>query len=84
MFNDEGECGTGAAVPWADRLWAITRNEDGDATGFGSHVVTAGPATPGEWRFPDRSDPSKYDSPRLFRHGNDVYLLARRDLSLLD
>ena len=20
-FNDEGECGTGAVVPWADRLW---------------------------------------------------------------
>ena len=24
MYNDEGECGTGAVVPWADRLWAIT------------------------------------------------------------
>jgi hypothetical protein len=24
MFNDEGECGTGAVVPWADRLWAVT------------------------------------------------------------
>lgn len=24
MFNDEGECGTGAVVPWANRLWAIT------------------------------------------------------------
>lgn len=24
MFNEEGECGTGAVVPWADRLWAIT------------------------------------------------------------
>ncbi len=23
-FNDEGECGTGAVVPWADRLWLIT------------------------------------------------------------
>ncbi|SFJ10235.1 hypothetical protein [Planctomicrobium piriforme] len=23
-FNDEGECGTGAVVPWADRLWVIT------------------------------------------------------------
>src|SRR5210317_1736152 len=23
-FNNEGECGTGAVVPWADRLWAIT------------------------------------------------------------
>ena len=24
MFNNEGECGTGAVVPWADRLWIIT------------------------------------------------------------
>lgn len=23
-YNEEGECGTGAVVPWADRLWAIT------------------------------------------------------------
>ena len=24
MFNDENECGTGAVVPWAGKLWAIT------------------------------------------------------------
>lgn len=24
MFNEEGECGTGALVPWADRLWVVT------------------------------------------------------------
>jgi len=24
MFNSEGECGTGAVVPWADRLWIVT------------------------------------------------------------
>ncbi len=23
-FNDEGECGTGAVVPWADRLWVVS------------------------------------------------------------
>ncbi len=23
-FNDQGECGTGAVVPWADRLWVVT------------------------------------------------------------
>jgi hypothetical protein len=23
-YNSQGECGTGAVVPWADRLWAIT------------------------------------------------------------
>ncbi|QKW06311.1 hypothetical protein HUT18_07735 [Streptomyces sp. NA04227] len=30
MFNDEGECGTGAVVAWAGRLWAIT---------YGPHLV---------------------------------------------
>ena len=24
MFNEEGECGTGAVVPWAGSLWALT------------------------------------------------------------
>ncbi|MFC1606468.1 hypothetical protein ACFL47_00735 [Candidatus Latescibacterota bacterium] len=24
FFNNEDECGTGAVVPWADRLWAVT------------------------------------------------------------
>ncbi|MFC4992212.1 hypothetical protein [Rubritalea tangerina] len=24
MYNQEGECGTGALVPWAGRLWAVT------------------------------------------------------------
>ncbi|MCL1921873.1 MAG: hypothetical protein FWG50_12515 [Kiritimatiellaeota bacterium] len=24
MYNSEGECGTGAVVPWAGRLWAVT------------------------------------------------------------
>src|SRR6202035_881434 len=24
MLNAQGECGTGAVVPWADRLWVIT------------------------------------------------------------
>lgn len=30
MWNSEGECGTGAVVPWAGKLWAIT---------YGPHVV---------------------------------------------
>lgn len=24
MFNEEGECGTGAIVPWAGSLWVVT------------------------------------------------------------
>lgn len=23
-YNNEGKCGTGAVVPWAERLWVIT------------------------------------------------------------
>ncbi|MBI5687246.1 MAG: hypothetical protein HZC54_19405 [Verrucomicrobia bacterium] len=30
-FNNEGECGTGAVVPWADRLWVIS---------YGPHLPT--------------------------------------------
>jgi len=30
MYNNEGECGTGAVVPWAGRLWAVT---------YGPHMV---------------------------------------------
>jgi len=62
------------------RLWAITRNEDGDETGFGSHVASAEPSSLGEWSFPARSDSAKFDSPRMFRHGRDIYLVARRHI----
>src|SRR5688572_16615245 len=24
FYNNEAECGTGAVVPWADRLWVVT------------------------------------------------------------
>ena len=61
------------------RLWAVTRNEDGDGSGYGSHLVDAPSERPWQWRFPERSDPARYDSPRLFRHGEDLYLVARRD-----
>jgi hypothetical protein len=61
------------------RLWAVTRNEDGDRSGFGSHLVTAPADAPWAWSFPDKSDPERHDSPRLFRHGDDLYVIARRD-----
>ena len=27
QFNNEGECGTGAVVPWAGRLWTISSSK---------------------------------------------------------
>ena len=62
------------------RLWAVMRNEDGDESGFGSLLATAPAGHPGEWSVPDRSSPNRYDSPRMFRHGRDIYVLARREV----
>ncbi|MCA9671715.1 MAG: hypothetical protein KC503_39220 [Myxococcales bacterium] len=60
-------------------LWAVTRNEDGDASGFGSHLCTAKAGDLGNWDCPKKSDPYRYDSPWMIRHGRDLYLVARRD-----
>jgi hypothetical protein len=64
----------------AGALWAVTRNEDGDATGFGSHLCTAPAGALAAWQCPSRASPERYDSPAIFRHGKDLYLAARRDL----
>lgn len=61
-------------------LYAVTRNEDGDASGFGSHLCYAPASDLSAWDCPPVSDPERYDSPEMFRHGNDIYLLARRDV----
>ena len=61
-------------------LWAVTRNEDGDETGFGSHVCYAPPNSLSAWECSAKSDPNRYDSPEMFRHGKDLYLVARRDI----
>jgi hypothetical protein len=62
-------------------LWAVLRNEDGDNTGFGAQVCSAAPGALGKWTCLDHSIEDRYDSPKMFRHGNDIYLVARRDLN---
>lgn len=61
-------------------LWAVTRNEDGDETGKGSMVCSASPSDLGAWDCPTVSDPERYDSPELIRHGDEIYLLGRKDI----
>lgn len=61
-------------------LWAVTRVEDGDSTGFGSHVAFAPKGDLGNWQFPAATDPHCYQSPKMFRHGDEIYLIARRQL----
>lgn len=61
-------------------LWLVTRNEDGDASGYGSHVCYAPADNITEWVCPAICDPERYDSPEMFRHGDTIYLVARRDI----
>jgi len=60
-------------------LFAVTRNEAGDESGWGSKLCRAGASDLGH--FTCRSDPKKYDSPAVFSHGGDVYVVGRRNLA---
>ena len=61
-------------------LWAVGRNEDGDTTGAGSQLCFAPAESLSSWSCLEESDPERYDSPELFRHGSSIYMLARRDI----
>lgn len=60
-------------------LVAVVRNEAGDALGFGSKICRAKAADLGAWDC--KPDKKKYDSPLLFRSGDDVWLIGRRNLT---
>ena len=77
------EEGGGSETDWVflddGGVIAVTRNEAGDEMGWGSKICRAEAQSLGEWRCV--SDPKKYDSPLLFRHGARVYLVARRNVT---
>lgn len=60
-------------------LYGVIRNEAGDRTGWGSKVCKAPPGRPAQWQC--RSDRRKYDSPFMFWHDGEAYLVARRNLN---
>ncbi len=57
----------------------VSRNEAGDAGGFGSRVCRAEAGAYDSWRCAD--DLRKFDSPHVFRHGSSVYLIGRRNVT---
>jgi hypothetical protein len=59
-------------------LYGVIRNEGGDATGWGSKVCRAPAGQPAHWDC--RSDRRKFDSPCMFWHDGEAYLIARRNL----
>ncbi len=58
---------------------AVTRNERGDDTGYGSKICRAEPAAIGTWDCVN--DPRKFDSPLVFKHGSKIMLIARRQVT---
>ncbi|WP_437901156.1 hypothetical protein [Sorangium sp. So ce124] len=58
---------------------AVTRNEAGDELGWGSKICRAEPERLGDWEC--KSDKRKYDSPLVFRRGDEIYLIGRRNLN---
>lgn len=61
-------------------LYGVIRNEAGDAGGFGSKVCRAPRDQPSAWSC--QNDPRKFDSPLMFTHDGEVYLVARRHVSV--
>ena len=61
-------------------MWGVGRNEDGDDSGWGSRLFYFDPESMSEPQWTnDRSDPHIYESPRMFTHRGEVYLVARTD-----
>ena len=64
-------------------FWAVSRNEDGDKSGFGSHLIFADKNEIDKWTVPESAMENIFMSPRMFRHGDDIYLISRRNKGLL-
>ncbi len=60
-------------------LFGVIRNEEGDASGWGSKLCRAAAGALGAWTC--TSDPRKFDSPDVFVHDGEVYFFARRNLA---
>ncbi len=77
-FGGVSECAY--EFDYAGNLWALTRLEDGDKTGFGSHIAYAHKEQLWNWQFPDTAAVDCYMSPKMFNHNDELYLIARRQL----
>lgn len=60
-------------------LFGIIRNEPGDENGWGSMVCRAEAGALAEWSC--HIDPKKYDSPLMFWHDGEAYLVGRRNVT---
>ncbi|MCB9640493.1 MAG: hypothetical protein H6728_06230 [Myxococcales bacterium] len=60
-------------------LFAVARNEAGDEDGFGSKICTAPKTDITKWTC--KKDLKKYDSPLVFAHKGEIYLIGRKNMT---
>ncbi len=70
---------TDFAVDRSGELFAVVRNEAGDFAGSGSKLCRGSGVTLGGWKC--KTDHRKYDSPLVFEHDGEIYVVGRRNLS---
>ncbi len=66
-------------IDTSNTLLAVVRNEAGDAAGAGSKLCRGNGVTLGDWTC--KADGRKYDSPLIFEHDGETYVVGRRNLS---
>ena len=60
---------------WIKRSWKFTT-----LTGWGSRIFYAEPNNLADWIWTaEKSDPNIFESVRMFRHGQNLYMIARTD-----
>lgn len=81
--NGTVEVGGGSETDWVflqdGGVLAVTRNEAGDDSGWGSKICRSPASDPAAWECV--SDPRKYDSPLMFQEGGRNWLIARRNVT---
>ncbi len=70
---------TDVAFDAEGNLFAVSRNEAGDSEGFGSFVCRAPKEDLTAWTC--HRDRRKFDSPLLFAHAGEIWLIARRNVT---
>ena len=70
---------TDLAIDGSGRVVAVGRNEAGDADGFGSKVCVAAAGAPMDWTC--APDLRRFDSPLVFAHEGEIWLVGRRNLN---
>jgi hypothetical protein len=79
VISTGGGSETDFALSDGGDLFGIIRNEAGDELGWGSKVCSAPASDITDWTCV--GDPKKYDSPLMFWHDGEAYLVGRRNVT---